>query len=132
MFWRLNLRNKTGARAETLAQSFLERQQLKLIDRNYACKAGELDLVMLHGNTLVFIEVRSRKPGNFGNAADSITFAKQQRIRKAAAHFLQYHRRYQSYHCRFDAVLVINKSDTITCNNDEQETKPIEWLQGIF
>ena len=132
MFWRLKLQNKTGARAEALALDFLKRKRLKLVACNYACKSGELDLVMLDNNILVFIEVRSRTPSHFGTAADSITPGKQQRIRKAAAHFLQHHRRYQSHHCRFDAILVSNKSDTVTCNNDERQPKPIEWLQGIF
>lgn len=132
MFWQLSLRNKSGARAETLALNFLKQHRLKLVASNYACKAGELDLVMLDGNTLVFCEVRSRTPSRYGSAAESITCKKQQRLRRAAAHFLQHHKAFQTHTCRFDAVLVVNNSDTVTCNNDEQQTKTIEWLQGIF
>ena len=132
MFWKLSLRNKAGARAESLALKFLQQQQLKLVASNYACKAGELDLVMLDGDTLVFCEVRSRTPGRFGSAADSLTHIKQQRICKAAAHFLQRHKPLQNHTCRFDAVFVVNNSGTLTGNNDEQQTKTIEWLQGIF
>ena len=91
---------------------------------------------MLDGDTLVFVEVRSRNSQQFGGAAASITPAKQQKIRRTAEYFLQNHRKHQHRHCRFDAVLIINQTDTATrhviSSNDERASKPIEWLQGIF
>lgn len=132
MFWQLNLRNKTGAQAEARALQFLKQQQLKLVSKNYACRHGELDLIMLDKNTLVFIEVRSRSSNRYGGAAGSITRTKQQKMTKAASHFLQQHRDHQHRHCRFDAILIKHQTNTVTCNNDEPPPKPIEWLQGIF
>ncbi|AMO57184.1 YraN family protein [Endozoicomonas montiporae] len=136
MYWRLSLRNKTGARAEHRALHHLKANRLKLVDRNYACRSGELDLIMLDGETLVFIEVRSRNSLAFGGASASITPKKQQKMRQTAAHFLQNHRKHQHRHCRFDAVLIFNPTGNVTSNaissNDERLPKPIEWLQGIF
>ncbi|MCW7553585.1 YraN family protein [Endozoicomonas gorgoniicola] len=136
MYWRLKLQSNTGARAEHLALQHLKANRLKLVARNYACRFGELDLVMLDGETLVFVEVRSRNSQQFGGAAASITPAKQRKIRRTAEHFLQNHRKHQHRHCRFDAVLIINQTDTVTrhviSSNDERAPKPIEWLQGIF
>lgn len=132
MHWRLNVWSKTGARAESRALTHLKRNRLKLIDRNYACRYGEIDLIMLDRDTLVFFEVRSRSSLSHGGAAESITSSKQQKVRRTAAHFLQNHPEHQHRQCRFDAVLIVNQTDTVTCNNDERLPKPIEWLQGIF
>ena len=136
MHWRLSLRSNTGARAEHRALKFLKANQLKLVDQNYACRSGELDLVMLDGETLVFVEVRSRNSLKFGGAAASISPAKQRKIHRSAAHFLQNYREHQHRECRFDAVLIFNSTNNVTCNaissNDERPPKPIEWLQGIF
>ena len=101
---------------------------MKLINRNYACKAGEIDLVMLDKETLVFIEVRFRSQSQYGSAADSITSSKQNKIRKTADHFLAYHRNHQHRLCRFDALLLKN----LPTHHDASQEKLIEWLQGIF
>ena len=128
MFWQLNLKNNQGAAAESQALKFLKRQGLRLIERNYACRAGELDLIMLHQSTLVFIEVRSRSTSGYGSAAETINLTKQNKIRKTAAHFLQSFPDHRHRLCRYDAIL-LNISN---CNNDESNTNPIEWLQGAF
>jgi len=71
---------ETGFSAEARAATFLEEQGLAIVARNYRTRFGEIDLVARDGTTLVFVEVRSRTPGGFGDAASSITAAKQRRI----------------------------------------------------
>lgn len=128
MFWRLTLWNKTGAKAEALALKFLKARGLKLVTRNYACRFGEIDLIMLDGTVLVFIEVRARADSRMGSAAESITPAKQKKIRFASSHFLTNHKNHQHRSCRFDAITVNNSKS----NDDETTPNPIEWFPGAF
>lgn len=96
---------KQGAEFEQKAKAFLETQGLRLIAQNQTFKVGELDLVMKHGSTIVFVEVRQRKSANFGSAVESINYHKQQKWQKAANLWLA--RRNQSLDtadCRFDVV----------------------------
>ncbi len=95
-------RQRTGDAAEDAALAYLRRHGLELIERNFRCKGGEIDLVMRDGAGLVFIEVRARASRSHGGAAASITPAKQRRLIVAAQLFLQ---RYASPPpCRFDVV----------------------------
>src|SRR4029077_11678170 len=77
-----------GAAAEAIAASFLEAYGLLIVQRNYRCRGGEIDLIARDGATLVFFEVRLRRNRAFGNAAESITAAKRRRLRFAARHYL--------------------------------------------
>jgi putative endonuclease len=92
-----------GDAAEDAALAFLRRQGLQLEVRNYRIKGGEIDLIMRHAQTVVFVEVRARNRADFGGAAASVTTSKQQRIIKAAAHYLQ-QRKGATPACRFDVV----------------------------
>ncbi len=80
--------NRRGEPAENLAAAFLERQGLKILERNYRCRFGEIDLVARSGAALVFVEVRARESEAFGGAAGSITAAKRRRLVAAARHYL--------------------------------------------
>lgn len=96
--------NSTGQQAEDRALAFLNRRGLTLVERNWRCRGGELDLVMRERDVLVFVEVRHRSGNAFGTAADSITAAKQRRLRLAALLYLQCNG-LEQVPCRFDAVL---------------------------
>ena len=111
----------TGASAEALAAQFLERQGLKLTEKNYRCRFGEIDLIMRDGNTVVFVEVRLRSHGAFGGAAASITAAKRHKLIACARHYLAAGRAGTTPACRFDVVL-LNKLDSAA----------IEWLRAAF
>ncbi len=106
----------TGAAAEQAAAEYLERQGLKLVARNFRCRGGEIDLIMRDGETLVFIEVRSRSRADYGGAAASITATKQARIILAARHYLAQHA--VDAPCRFDAVLL--------------QAGQLQWLPAAF
>lgn len=78
----------SGAQAEQQAYEFLLSKGLAPVCRNFRCKQGELDLVMLDQQTLVIVEVRFRKSNSFGGAVASITAKKRAKIIAATQHYL--------------------------------------------
>src|SRR5689334_4615310 len=95
--------NLAGARAEDLCAELLRAAGLRVIERNWRCRLGEIDLIAEENGTVVFAEVRSRASAGFGGAAESITSAKRERLLAAARLYL-YGR--PDAHCRFDVFLV--------------------------
>lgn len=93
-----------GQLGEDAALSYLQQRGLVLVERNFLCKGGELDLVMQEGDVLVFVEVRKRADRSHGGAAASVTPAKQKRLTTAAHHYLQRYRMPPA--CRFDVVAI--------------------------
>lgn len=91
-----------GSQAEEDALQFLLLNGLNLLERNYRCRFGEIDLIMLDGSELVFVEVRKRKNMDFGGAAQSVSYVKQSRLIKTAKHFLMKYRKAPA--CRFDVI----------------------------
>ncbi len=81
-------RKLRGQRAEQLACDFLQRQGMKLIESNYRCRLGEIDLVMQDGQQLVFVEVRFRRNQTFGGPLASISHRKKARLIATAKHYL--------------------------------------------
>ena len=115
-------RKEAGDQSEADALRHLQAAGLKLITRNYRCPGGELDLVMLDQQTLVFVEVRFRRDRNFGGALASINTRKQQRLLLAAQRFLQTHREYQKLRDRFDVV---------SLEGDAGAPK-LQWIKDAF
>ena len=97
-------RQRSGDAAEDRALAYLRERGLTLVERNFNCKSGEIDLIMRCAATLVFVEVRSRSSTTFGDAATSITRGKQTRLRRAAQIYLQ--RQRHPPPCRFDVVAI--------------------------
>ena len=85
----MDSRKQTGQRGEDLASAYLTERGYELIERNWRCTAGEVDLIMEQGATLVFVEVRTRRSQRFGSAEESITPAKQARLVEVAQTYLQ-------------------------------------------
>lgn len=96
--------NLQGAQAENNAEQFLQQQGLVLQQKNFRCKAGEIDLIMRDQQYLVFIEVRLRSNRQFSSAAESVTWKKQQKIVRAAQLYLLQHKLLDKARCRFDVV----------------------------
>lgn len=94
---------------------------MQLITRNFRCRLGEIDLIMQHGNEIVFVEVRYRQSNNFGGAKDSIDNRKQQKIVKTASYYLQQHLQSDDTACRFDVMIV-----------NSVESERLEWIQDAF
>lgn len=112
---------KQGEMAEALAATFLQAKGLTLIERNFRCKYGEIDLVMSQGNTIVFIEVRLRSNALYGGAGMSINMAKQEKLRRTAEYSLQSKPINNNVACRFDAILM----QDLNIDN-------VDWLQNAF
>jgi putative endonuclease len=115
-------RKEAGSAAECRALAHLQSHGLTLIARNYRCKVGEIDLIMLDGATLVLVEVRYRSSEEYGGAAASITWRKQRRLGQAAAHLLMKRADLRRYPARFDVVAI--SSDTAG--------ERIEWIKHAF
>jgi len=115
-----------GQSWEDQAESFLLKNGLKTLKRNYRCRMGEIDLVMRDRDCLVFAEVRFRKSGTYGTGADSITYAKRQKLIRAAAYFLRTEGISSHQACRFD-VLSIGQAS----NSDKSNFK-IDWIRNAF
>jgi len=111
--------NERGRRAEQWAAQYLQRQGLKPVAQNYRSRYGEIDLIMRDGATLVFVEVRLRRNGNFGGAAASIDAHKQQRIVRTAQQYLA--GLGHTPPCRFDALLL-----------DDDTGSNAQWLRNAF
>lgn len=97
-------RQIAGQMGEDEALAYLQQQGLTLVERNFLCKGGEIDLVMQDGEALVFVEVRKRADKQHGGAAASITRSKQQRLIIAAHIFLQRYKMPPA--CRFDVIAI--------------------------
>lgn len=108
-----------GADSENEALRFLETQGLRLIARNWRCRAGELDLVMRHDDTVVVAEVRGRGRSDYGTAAESVDPRKQTKIVRATRLFLVQHSELAELPLRFDVVALDGAG-------------AIEWLRGAF
>lgn len=106
-----------GDDKERLAETHLLRGGLTLVARNHRCRYGEIDLVMRDGDSLVFVEVRYRRSSRYGSAADTVDRRKQQRLIKAAGHYLQHNPTTRP--CRFDVVAI---------SGDDQ----IQWIRNAF
>ncbi len=104
-----------GREAEAQAAEHLEKRGLRIVDRNFRVRGGEIDLIARDGATLVFVEVRQRSRSDYGGAAASITAAKRRRLVLAARHWLA---RHGDAACRFDCVLI--------------DGDRLEWLRDAF
>lgn len=101
-----------GKWAEDTALKHLKKQGMKLVARNWQIKAGELDLVMLDGPVLVFVEVRLRSSDTGPSALESVGPAKRRRMTLAAQAFLKAHPAHSKRACRFDVVAFEGKDPT--------------------
>lgn len=111
-----------GSDWESAAESFLNGCGLQTVQKNYHGRFGEIDLVMLDGPTLVFVEVRFRASDRYGGGAASVTPAKQRRIILAARRYLQCKKQHALRPCRFDVVSIGSESGQPVMN----------WIRRAF
>ena len=105
-----------GAAAEARALTFLQQQGLTLVEQNFSCRWGEIDLILRDQETLVFVEVRQRSSARFGGAAASVSAGKQAKLWRTAEVYLQRIRRIPV--CRFDLIAI---------DGDQ-----LEWMRHIL
>ncbi|CAG8998932.1 MAG: hypothetical protein CENE_00896 [Candidatus Celerinatantimonas neptuna] len=114
-------RRQKGNIAENNACRYLRKRGLKILQRNYYCKGGELDIIARDSSHLVFVEVRIRKNSQFGGALASVTTKKQKHLLHAAYCFMQQQKLNPAHQAlRFDIIAI------------EQETDQIRWIKNAF
>jgi putative endonuclease len=110
-----------GRQAEQLAFEYLLGQSLRPIARNFRQRGGEIDLIMLDGSCLTFVEVRYRATSTFSPASHTIDHHKQRKIIRTAALFISRNRRYAMHIMRFDVVAI-----------EGAGAESIEWIKDAF
>lgn len=97
-------RNELGRQGEQEAERFLRAQGYAIVARNYRCPMGEVDMVALDRQTLVFVEVRTRTSNNtLNDPLESVNLRKQRQVAKAALHYLSSHNLHERA-ARFDVI----------------------------
>lgn len=119
--------HQAGAAAEDAAVEFLQQQGFKILAQNYHTPYGELDIVALKQQLLVFAEVRLRKAGALVSAQHTVTPRKQQKIIQSAQYFLQQITDYQGCDCRFD-VMALQPQHMA----NKTAAYQIDWIQAAF
>ena len=82
-------RQDTGNLGEKLAQKFLKKNGYRIVETNFNCRRGEIDIIAKHNDWLVFVEVRSKSTLGFGTPEESITAGKKHRVKTAAYYYLR-------------------------------------------
>lgn len=112
------VRRALGARGEAAVAAWYEARGYEVLARNWTCREGELDLVVRHGRMFVFCEVKTRTSDAFGAPAEAVTRAKQDRLRRLAARWLEDDAPVRAREIRFDVAAVLDDA--------------IEVLEGAF
>ncbi len=111
-------KQQKGQAAENLACEHLINHGLKLVERNFRCRQGEIDLIMEEKNNTVFVEVRYRSNTSFGGSAESVDYRKQKKVINAASLYLQQNPKRAAKAARFDVVAI---------NGNH-----LEWIKDAF
>ncbi|HPU36044.1 MAG TPA: YraN family protein [Bacillota bacterium] len=116
-------RKKLGRQGEDVAACYLEKSGYTLLQRNYTCRLGEIDIVALDRDVLVFVEVRSRRSEDYGLAQESVTERKKLKLRQLAWQYLKAEGK-TDRNCRFDVVAVLF--------NREGRVRRLEHIENAF
>ena len=111
-----------GKSGEEIAAHFLQKKGYKTLFRNYHSQYGEIDIIALDKDTLVFIEVKTRT-SNFESAFSSVSFSKQQKLTKTALDFISKNYEYEDFLTRFDVIVILF---------DQREEYRIKHLADAF
>ncbi len=109
-----------GQHYEQLALQYLQQQGLVLVQQNFRCALGEIDLIMRDGSAWVFVEVKYRASRAYGGALAAVTISKQQKVRKAVHYYRQQHQLSQQP-CRLDVLAI-----------EGQAPYQFNWLKNAF
>jgi len=111
-------RRSLGSRYEELAADFLEKNGLRILRRNYRCKCGEVDIIAMDGNVLVFAEVKYRKTGRYGSSLEAVDMRKRKTISRVSRWYLTACAGSLEIPCRFDVIGI--------------EGERIRWVKDAF
>ena len=108
----MNIKKLIGNKGENKIALQYKLKGYKIIARNFSCRYGELDIVAQKGDTVVFVEVKTRKNADFAQAKEFVDYRKQNRIKNTANIFLQKNN-LTEYYIRFDVAEVYTESNTV-------------------
>lgn len=112
-----------GSLGEEISENFLVESGYTILDRNFRCKTGEIDLIARDGDYICFIEVKTRCGNLFGSPCEAVNYSKQKRISKTAQMYILKKKLFK-FHFRFDVIEVIL--------NKEQGTSSIKLIKNAF
>ncbi|MPW26068.1 YraN family protein [Alkalibaculum sp. M08DMB] len=92
-----------GRIGEGIGIEYLKSKKLKILDVNFRCKIGEIDIIARNRDTVIFIEVKTRRDNEYGYPSESVTYRKQKKISKVALYYLQKNKLFE-YNVRFDVL----------------------------
>lgn len=106
----VNVRQLLGRRGEQSAAKFLREKGYSILKQNYRCHHGEIDIIAKEGDTIVFVEVKTRSSKAFGGPAAAVNYRKQQQISKAAFTYLE-EQQLNDVDSRFDVISILAEDD---------------------
>jgi putative endonuclease len=114
----------TGELGEQRALDYLSEHGLTLVEKNYRCLFGEIDLIMRDQNCLVFVEVKRRKHNRYGSPLEMVSVKKQEKLRRTAQHYINQHKLSQQQQAmRFDVIGIVA---------DATHETSVDWIQNAF
>ena len=118
-------KNFFGRYGESLAEGFLKQKGYKIVDRNYRCKYGEIDLIAYDKKCLVFIEVKTRSSLAFSYPSEAITGLKKRKIIQTSLNYIK-EKGLKDVNCRFDVISIVSSPQQLPGN------ELIDLIKGAF
>jgi putative endonuclease len=112
----MNARAELGRSGEDVASGLLTRSGFEIVERNFRCSRGEVDIIARRGRLLVFCEVKTRRSSRWGDPSEAVSVAKRNRLRRLAAEWMN-DRRPGSVEVRFDVVSVIVRDGRLVAHH---------------
>lgn len=109
-------KRQIGTVYENMAADYLTEQGYQIIERNFCCRTGEIDLIAREGECLCFVEVKYRTSGAFGSPLEAVNGHKQKKIIKTAVYYMMIHHMAMDTECRFDVVAIEGERVTLLQN----------------
>lgn len=115
-------KREIGSHYEDIACEYMQKYGFRLLERNFRCRQGEIDIVGKHEGYLVFAEVKYRTDAVSGNAEEAVTYTKQKRICKTADYYRYLHKIGEDTPIRYDVIAI----------QGEKQKEEIHWYQNAF
>ncbi|MGF7431737.1 YraN family protein [Thermoanaerobacterium thermosaccharolyticum] len=106
-----------GNLGESIAEKYLLKSGYVVVSKNFRCPIGEIDIIALNKNSLIFVEVKTRTSTKFGHPKEAVNYYKKNKIIKVAETFLSYNKKYTNYLSRFDVIEILIDPKTFKLNN---------------